>query len=160
MEETAESEVIEAVEVEPPPLTRFQGRRPKGGRERKAADTTREIEKMLKLKAHGATSREIARNLAIPHRTVRDRLARFEKVFTQLKNVESYRDVRGKILDSAQLVVLESMMEPTKLKKASLNNCAYAFDKLYAASRLESGKSTSNTATVNHTRIDIEILEE
>ena len=50
----------------------------------------------------------------------------------------------GPWVNEGKLPVLGKLMEEGKLKSASLNNVAYAFQQVMNARRLESGQSTSN----------------
>lgn len=56
----------------------------------------------------------------------------------------AYKASKVDIFNSAERVLLEHLMDPTKLAKASTNNIAYALQSVYNMNRLESGKSTSN----------------
>jgi len=48
------------------------------------------------------------------------------------------------ILQGTERVLIGNLLEPEKLKKASVNNLAYAFTQIHNARRLESGLSTEN----------------
>ena len=59
--------------------------------------------------------------------------------------------------------MVQAMMDPESIAKASLNNRAYAFTQVHNARRLEEGKSTSNVSYADFTRqmsdLDREIAE-
>jgi hypothetical protein len=107
---------------------------------------SRRNRKILELGAKNVPAPYIARSLGMSTTTVRTRLAQFEAVFEELRNVESYESLRGKILTAAELKLLKSMVSPEKIAKASLNQVAYAFRQTHDARRLEHNQSTSNQA--------------
>ena len=47
-------------------------------------------------------------------------------------------------MNGVELKMLENLADDGRLKKASVNNLAYAFQNLHNARRLESGQSTAN----------------
>lgn len=61
--------------------------------------------------------------------------------------LDSYKKNRIEVLQGIQVKLLSQINED-KLKKASVNNIAYAFQQFHTAERLESGQSTSNTLSV------------
>jgi len=77
--------------------------------------------------------------------------------------IEQYQNSRANLLTSAELQMVQAMMDPESIAKASLNNRAYAFTQVHNARRLEEGKSTSNVSYADFTRqmsdLDREIAE-
>ena len=73
-------------------------------------------------------------------------------VITRLKHlpapdaVESYQANKSRVLNVLELTLASQLVNPAKLEKASLNNCAYAFGQVHPANRLELGLSTQNIA--------------
>lgn len=68
------------------------------------------------------------------------------------------RNIKRKLLSSAELKILEKLMDDETIKAATLNNAAYAFQNLFNANRLVSGKSTANI-DIHHTQEEIASLE-
>jgi hypothetical protein len=52
--------------------------------------------------------------------------------------------------------MLEMIVDPARLEKASVNNIAYAFDKVFQANRLVQGKSTVNQQSIQYILSQIE----
>jgi len=86
---------------------------------------------------------EISRMTGIPRTTLRER---FQAVVTMLdpKRLEEYRGSRIQILTGIEAELLRHLADPDRLKKASINNLAYAFYQINNARRLEEGRSTQN----------------
>ena len=61
----------------------------------------------------------------------------------------AFSDNRVNILSSIEMTMLRNLSDKGKLKKASLNNVAYAFNQIHTARRLEDGKSTAGGTTIN-----------
>ena len=102
--------------------------------------------KILELAAKGMNQVDIAKVSGVSKQLVSKILKEFEPIFTELKNVDNYRLVRGDLLDAAELITLKSVVDPQKQADSSLNNAAFALRQLHDMRRLHTGLSTSNVA--------------
>ena len=105
----------------------------------------RRAAEVLRLHVLGHSERQISTLVQYNRSQVKEILADFQCVFAELKNIDVYKRMRGDILTAAELAILRSMMDPTKLEKAQLNTAGYAYKVIHDARRLEEGKSTSNS---------------
>ena len=96
----------------------------------------------------GIALKQIARNLGISINTVRQRVRPFQKIMrsTNPDMLQAFADNRKDLLNSVELQTLQSLADPEKHKKATLNQTAYTLQQITNARRLEEGKSTANTA--------------
>lgn len=101
----------------------------------------------LKLRLEsGLTYKQIAKQLGCSHQAIAKQLAKFKDLLDNPEAIRAYEANRPKLYSAAEMLILEKMVEPGVLKKATLGNYAYALDKMYQINRLEQGKSTSNVA--------------
>lgn len=87
---------------------------------------------------------EIAKRFNCHKSAVHAALSRFTKILKEPGELEAYSKYKADLLNSAELTLLEKVMDTETIEKASLNNAAYAFTALHNAGRLERGKSTQN----------------
>ena len=120
--------------------------RPKGSKPCKAVQRSRTHAKVLEYRALGVPVRDIAKAAGLGLTRTKQLIKQFEPTFNRLKDIEQYRDVRQELLTATELRLLESVNDPAKLADATLRDCAYSFDLLYKAGRLERGESTANTS--------------
>jgi predicted DNA-binding protein (UPF0251 family) len=59
--------------------------------------------------------------------------------------IQSFEDIKPEILSSVERKLIENILDSDKLKKANLNNVAYAFTQIHQANRLQRGQATSIT---------------
>lgn len=138
---TDNPEDVQPASQEPKPKA---NRKPKFPNE---ATKVRQLKRQITMRARGATITEIAAATRCPERTVRDRLKQFAPMFKDLANVADFKVCKADLLDAATLTFLKSAVTPGKLKKASVNNLAYAARQTFDMGRLERGQSTANIAT-------------
>ena len=100
----------------------------------------------------------IASYYGVSDRAVRKALKRFLDLLEAPEVLEEYENVKAQLLSSAEMMLLNEIVRPEKLKKASVNNLAYAFERVFNANRLERGKSTQNISYAELTK-EIEELE-
>ncbi len=99
----------------------------------------------LKHKLDGMTYVQIGEMYGVTKQSVH---ARIKKVFSHLEEhlngerVKSYEDNRDKILTVAKSIIVDELVNPDKIAKSSVNNLAYAYDKLDHAQRLVRGQVT------------------
>ncbi len=60
------------------------------------------------------------------------------------ERLENYRKHKVQILECIEDKLLSELCNPARVKKATLGNVAYAFEKVHIARRLEAGESTQN----------------
>lgn len=114
------------------------------GRPRKG-ESKIDVLQALKLRLHNRLSYdEIAKRFGVTKTAVYHVLSEFAKITENPEIVEGYASIRGKLLTAGEFELLKEIFDPEKLKKASLNNVAYAFSQVFNANRLERGESTSN----------------
>jgi len=157
--EATEPEVLPAEEPATEPAPKKNGR-PPGKKDGNTARVTKQNKTILELHTKKVPMRQIAKATDLPLSTVRDRIAKFSKVFEQLENVPDYREMKSSLLSAAELALLKSAMDPSKLDKASVNNLAYAFTQFNMANRLERGESTANVSKIQFTKVDITSYED
>jgi predicted DNA-binding protein YlxM (UPF0122 family) len=101
---------------------------------------------------NGLSKAEIARHFDCAPSSVTKALRPFEKILASKEDRGFFEDKKTEILSSLELKMLSEIANPEKLKKASVNNLAYAFRQIFDAERLEAHKSTSNIAYQDITR--------
>ena len=120
------------------PVPRKRGRPPKNA-------PKIDLELALKLRlVHGLTYAEIGARFGVGKSAVKQRLNRFTALIEAPDAIAGYRNHKADILESVELRLATSLLDPAKLAKASLNNVAYSFRQVSDMVRLTSGKSTSN----------------
>ena len=109
-----------------------------------------DLSKALSLRFHNRLSYgDIAKSMGVTKQAVHKAITKFMAHIDEPEAVESFKSARADLLTAAQLTVLRSVVDPTKLEKASTNNAAYALRQLFDMERLERGESTSNIAYHN-----------
>lgn len=142
------SDKTEPIEVITPEVvpTSEESRSERTKRGIRSASPERKRAKIVELAAQQVALSDIARIVGMPKSTVKDTIARFKPVFKALDRVDDFNQVKADILSAAQLVALESAMNPRKLAKASFLATVTGAEKLHKMERLERGKSTENIA--------------
>ncbi len=103
------------------------------------------LEKALKLRlVHGLTYAEIGEYFGVGKSAVKQRLNRFTAFIEAPDTIAGYRNHKADLLESVELRLAASLLDPAKLEKASINNIAYGFRQVSDMLRLEKGQSTSN----------------
>ena len=62
------------------------------------------------------------------------------------ENLDAYKTNKVNLFTAVEAKMLQELLKPSRLKKASTGNIAYAFDKIAIHNRLEQGLSTENIA--------------
>ena len=86
----------------------------------------------------------IAKHFNCSPQAVQQALEPYEQLFGNPEEIKAYVDNRVPFLTIAENKLLIDIMDADKRQQASLNNTAYAFDKVFQARRLEEGQSTAN----------------
>lgn len=106
-----------------------------------------DVNQALKLRLkHNLPYRDIAERLGCSKSAVHKALKPFLNLLTRPDAVEAFKSQEAEFIDAARLKILRNLVDNDRLKKASVNNLAYAFSNLYNAQRLERGESTANVA--------------
>lgn len=132
-----------------------KGGRPKGVKRAASKLRQHEIALITTDYARGMKQHEIAKKFGVSEASVSGILKKFEPFFAELGNVESYRQAKADILDSASLSVLKEISNPTKILDSDLRSLSVSFDILNKHSRLERNLSTQNIAT--QTQINVKM---
>lgn len=78
------------------------------------------------------------------HRTLR----KLNQFLPDEETAQAYSDTKAAILTGVEHRLLASLVDPSKIEKASLNNIAFAFRQVADQLRLERGQSTSNVSVI------------
>lgn len=126
----------------------------------KSKISAREVKEILLARQAGHTAKEIAECCTTPITTsgVQYIIDEWSETFKELANVTDYRTAKSELLSAVELLLLKAMCDPEKIAKASLQNAAFAYDKINTINRLEQGKSTQNIAKVVFTEIDVDSI--
>jgi len=107
------------------------------------------IRKALALRLENKLSYgKIAAILEAPKSTVHKALQPFLSLINNPPAIDAYIGHRAALLNSAEFKILRALVNDKVIKKASLNNLAYSYDKVTHARRLEEGESTENVAVI------------
>jgi len=123
-----------------------KGGRPKGVKRSIKKLTQGELATVVLDYARGVKQAEIASKFGVSEAAVSTVLDKFKPAFAELQNVESYRKAKSDLLDSAGLVILKEIVNPTKIEAADIRALACSYDIVNKHGRLERGESTSNVA--------------
>jgi len=117
----------------------------------------------LRLKNH-LTWQQIALQLSCPLNGLWKACRPYLKLLENPQSLQAYRDNKIDLLESAEMTLLSSLVEPGALKKAPLAARSMAFGVLYDKGRLEKGLSTQNVTTIHaelgSLQVDREALEQ
>ena len=96
------------------------------------------------------TNAQIARYLGCSESTISEGLKELMKYMPSMEDLESFRKVKGDILEGVQWQILSSLSDSDSLEKASYLQRATAFAVIYDKLRLELGKSTENLNVIQY----------
>lgn len=106
-------------------------------------DVTKAFELRFKNKL---SFQQIADIFQVSKQAVKERIDKFTKFIPDIDELETYRINKADILEAVQLKHVEALHDPERIKKASLNNVAFAFKEVNNAIRLERDEPTQNIA--------------
>lgn len=92
------------------------------------------------------TYQQIANQFGVSKQAVQQRLSKLFELINDPDADQAYSDNRADVLNAIEREMVSQMLDSEKLKKASVNNIAYAFQQITNARRLEQGLSTQNIA--------------
>lgn len=144
-EEMTETAIVELVTEEK--KEKKKAGRPKGVKRAAKKLRQHEIALIANDYVRGMPQHEIAKKFGVSDASVSMILAQFKPIFSELANVEQFRQVKADVLDAASLTLLKEIVNPSKIEQANVRELAYSFDALAKHGRLERGLSTSNVAT-------------
>ena len=108
-----------------------------------------DMQKAFKLRfERGLTYQEIANHFGVSKPAVFERFKRISSNLPDPDVVRNYQVNRVTVLDAVETNLVNNLLNPSKLQKASLNNVAYSFQQVHSARRLESGLSTENVNVI------------
>jgi predicted DNA-binding protein (UPF0251 family) len=107
----------------------------------------------------GLSYQDIANTLGAAKSTVFNALQPFERLIKTKAEVQVFNANHVGILEGLLLELSANIADPAKLKKASLNNVAYAYDRIFNALRLLQDKSTANIATRSEHEASLQEVE-
>lgn len=105
---------------------------------------------------------EIADRFGCHKSSISTALRRFIAILPNPEEIQAYVNNKSQLLTGLELTLLTEISSPDKLKAASTNNLAYAFQQLNNANRLEAGKSTLNASvhiSIEHREIAQRVLD-
>lgn len=92
----------------------------------------------------GLKIEEIAKYFGCSSSAVTQKLGRFKGILCEKDEIDTYEEKKSQLLSSVELKLLMKLACPGAIKKATLNNAAYAFTQIHTANRLTKGQSTEN----------------
>ena len=147
-------------DTEPAPKKKHGGARKGAGRpvgivakkpRNKLSD--RDKAEVIDMHLKGISAEKIAKTKEVSASCIKKSLKAFKPVFENLEKLEDFRRVRTNLLESAELMCLESVVSEEKHSKASLNNAAYALAQVHGIRRLEQGLSTDNKMAISFVNV-------
>ncbi len=107
-----------------------------------------DVAKALKLRLkNGMTINEIADHFGVTKQAISQALKSFRGLLnSDASSVEAFDSCKPQLLSAVEQKMLQALLDPDKLQKASLNNVAYAFTQIHSANRLERNLSTDNVS--------------
>ncbi len=99
------------------------------------------IAQILEYKIQGFSNVKIGKIYGVTETSIRKKLKGiFEKL--NIETVKAYQANKVNLLTYTEKELLDVILDQSKLKKATLGNIAYAYDKINNINRLEQGKAT------------------
>ena len=116
-------------------------RKPNGNTARRKIDLAEAVKLHF---LHGESYVTIGRRYNVCKQAVHIALKPFKQVLQDGQMLQAYNEHYVQILQSGRNLLIHDLLDPVKRREASLNNVAYAFDKVSTHLRLEQGRSTAN----------------
>ena len=113
----------------------------------KSGDIEKKIDMsdVLKLRlVNKVTLSEIAAKYNVSPQAISQRINKFMEKISDPEMIQAYKDNRADILTATEERILQQMLTPSVLEKATFNNLAYGYQQVFNARRLEENKSTAN----------------
>jgi len=120
-----------------------------------------DLKRIVKLRLINKLSyREIAAQLNCSPQAVSQRVGSLAALLKSPEILESYQDNKANLLESAQVELVTNMLDSDKLKKASVNNLAYAAQSLDNMIRLQRGETTSNIGFADYSKALEQVIKD
>jgi hypothetical protein len=105
------------------------------------------------------TYQEIADHFGCAKQSVHEALKPFTNIMKSHGELKTFRDNQVALLESLLGNLTADISDPDKRKKASLNNTAYAYDRIFNSLRLLKGESTENIENAHTYEKTLEEIE-
>jgi transcriptional regulator with XRE-family HTH domain len=101
------------------------------------------LRELIGLRIQGLTNKAIGERFGVTSQAISKRISG-ALAFLDGERLDNYRKFKVQILECIEDKLLSELCNPDRMKKATLGNIAYAFEKVHIARRLEAGESTQN----------------
>lgn len=102
------------------------------------------VDEALKLRlVNNLTFQQIGDKYGVSRQAIHGKLKKFMRIIGEPDLNKAFQERRVELLTGTERVLMEYLLDPKKLKDASLNNVAYAFKEINNARRLELGEATN-----------------
>jgi len=101
---------------------------------------------------NGLSYEQIGKQLGVSNVAIYKGLKPFLEALSDPGAIQAFESNEPKLISAAKAKIFTQIVNDEVLKKASLNNLAYAYDKLNYVKRLEEDKSTANIAYADLSR--------
>ena len=120
-----------------------------------------DLSRVLKLRlVNKLTYPEIAKQFGCSKQAIHKALGRVAHLMDRPEALDAYQDHKDNILAAAQLEVIDNLVDPVRLKKASVNNLAYAAQSLDNMIRLQRGETTSNIGYADYSKALEQVIKD
>ena len=119
-----------------------------------------DIKRAVQLRLKGMTYPDIAKIMGVTKQAVHKALLPLANILAKTEQLPAYQANKADIIDNLQAEMARCLVDPEKIKKATLGNVAYAMRQLNDIGRLERDLSTSNVAYADLTKTIDEIDSE
>ena len=119
-----------------------------------------DIKRAVQLRLKGMTYPDIAKIMGVTKQAVHKALLPLANILAKTEHLPAYQANKADIIDNLQAEMARNLVDPEKIKKATLGNVAYAMRQLNDIGRLERDLSTSNVAYADLTKTIDEIDNE
>lgn len=139
---------METAETTEKPARKTRATR-RGRKTGKEIDKPLDLQKVVSLRLHNKlTYEQIANQFGVSKQCIHQKLKPLLKMMNNPEATQAYRENRAEFLDNVERELTSHLLDPSKLKAASVNNLAYAVSQLNNIGRLERGQSTSNVQVI------------
>jgi predicted transcriptional regulator len=120
-----------------------------------------DLDHLLKLKFQkGYDEADCARILGVSPQAVNQRLTRFKNLICEKDEIEAWNNNKKDFYTNAEIVLLNELVDSTKLEKATVNNLAYAARQVHDMRQIHEGKVTENIGYMDYNRAFDQVQEQ
>ncbi len=124
-------------------------------------DNTVDVSKALTLRLrNGLSYQNIANQFGVTKQSVHNALKPFIKLLRHPEHRETYKANKADLLEGVEMLLVSDLADPGKRQKASLNNTAFAADKVHSMVRLERDQSTQNVLSYHEHHLSTTELDD